>query len=133
MSNVIDQGLELYPDEVNRLKLICIEVNRKFIGKYNTLENMLAYGREVEGRCKDELGLVVDCDISAMKMGDDGEWYSCPEVMPIRRINPEAFDHEKAKREIQSGFADGVPGVITEDGRFVEPNLRIPVKGVELG
>jgi hypothetical protein len=121
--------LELYPDEINGLKLIMAAVTRKFIGKPNSQLNMVALGNEVEGRCRDELNLEVVCDISNMELDDHGDPYSSPVLIPIKRLTPEAFDFARARYETQQGFADGNPGVITEDGRWVEPTKQIALPG----
>lgn len=114
--------LELYPDEINKLQLIIARVNHKFIGKYNTRENMVAIFTEIEGRCRDELNLEVICDVSDLDLAGDGKTvYSSPTVVPIKRLIPEVFDFARARYETQQGFVDGVPGVIKEDGSWAEP------------
>lgn len=123
MSAIPDASvLELYPDEINKLQIIIAGVNRKFVGKMNTAENMTAIFTEIEGRCRDELNLEVVCDVSPMELANDGRtMYSSPVVTPIKRLIPEMFDFARARYETQQGFADGVPGKITEDGRWVDP------------
>lgn len=122
--------LELYPDERNKLTLIVTSVSRKFSGKSNTLENLVALGNEVEGRCRDELNLVVVCDVSNMELAPDGKTlYSSPITTPIERLTPEVFDFARARYETQQGFDDGVPGAIKEDGSWVEPVKPISVSG----
>jgi len=121
--------LELYPDEQNKLVLICTAVSRKFLGRFNTRDNLIALATEIEGRCRDELNLDVIVDPTTFEIGSDGKPYTSPTVTVVQRLVPEVFDFAKARYETQQGFVDGVPGVITEDGRFVEPAKQIAMPG----
>lgn len=122
--------LELYPHEINGLKLILAGVSRKFTGKMGTVENLIALSNEVEDRCREELNLDVVCDPSQFALTGDGrEAYLSPVAVPIARLTPEPFDFARARYETQQGFDDGVPGVITEDGRWVEPTKQIALPG----
>lgn len=122
--------LELYPDERNRLVLICTAVSRKFIGRMNTLENLVALANEIEDRCREELSLEVVCDPMNEELAEDGKTlYFSPSVTPIQRLTPEPFDFARARYETQQGFDDGVPGAITEDGRWIEPTKLIALPG----
>lgn len=130
MSEIADASvLELYPDEHNRVTLICTSVSRKFIGKYDTLENLVALSNEIEDRCREELNLDVVCDPTTFKLDRDGNPYRCPTVTVVQRLVPEVFDFARARYETQQGFADGVPGVIKEDGSFAEPVKQIAMPG----
>lgn len=132
MSEIADASvLELYPDEQNKLTLICTSVSRKFIGRMNTLENLVALSNEIEGRCRDELNLDVVVDPTTFKLDGNGQPYTSPTVTVVQRLVPEAFDFARARYETQQGFVDGVPGVIKEDGRFVEPAKPILMPGGE--
>lgn len=124
--------LELYPDEMNKLKLIMARVSRKYLGLPNTLQNMASYQKEIVGRCRDEINLEVDFDAANMEMGDDGKMYSSPILTPIKRLTPEVFDFARARYETQQGFVDGNPGVITEDGRWVEPPKPVAMGGSDV-
>lgn len=122
--------LELYPDEINKLRLIIAKVNQKFMGKMDTIENISAIMSEIAGRCRDELNLEVVVDMTNLDlMGDGRTAYTSPQVVPIKRLVPEVFDFARARYETQQGFVDGQPGVITEDGRWVEPTKQIAVSG----
>ena len=121
--------LELYPHEINGLKLIVAGVSRKFTGRMDTRENLIALAAEVEGRCRDELNLDVICDPTNYELDSNNKPYLSPTVAPIQRLVPEAFDFSRARYETQQGFADGNPGVITEDGRWVEPTKPIAMPG----
>jgi hypothetical protein len=122
--------LELYPDERNGMMLILTAVSRKFTGKMNTVENLVALSNEVEGRCRDELNLVVVCDPTNYELANDGKTvYLAPVATPIERLTPEPFDFARARYETQQGFDDGVPGVIKEDGSFHEPVKQISMPG----
>lgn len=123
--------LELYPDEQNKLVIICTAVSRKFMGKYNTKDNLIALANEIEGRCRDELNLDVIVDPTTFEIGRDGQPYTSPTVTVVQRLVPEIFDFAKARYETQQGFVDGNPGVITEDGRWVEPVKPIVMPGGE--
>ena len=130
MSEIADASvLELYPDEQNKLKLIAAAVSRKFIGKMNTLENLVALSNEIEGRCRDELNLDVVCDPTTFKLDGNGNPYISPTVAVVQRLSPEPFDFARARYETQHGFDDGVPGVIKEDGSFAEPVKQIAMPG----
>lgn len=128
--------LELYPHERNGLMIILAEVSRKYTGKPNTKENLIALAREVEGRCEDELRLDVLCDPTNYELAADGKTpYMAPVAIPIGRLTPEVFDFARARYETQQGFDDGNKGAITEDGRWVEPTVQIatPSGGVGVG
>jgi hypothetical protein len=122
--------LELYPHERNGVMLILAAVSRKFTGKYNTLENMVALSNEVEDRCREELNLDVICDPTNIELMPDGKTpYISPVAIPIERLTPEAFDFARARYETQQGFDDGVAGVIKEDGSWAEPVKQIAMPG----
>ena len=122
--------LELYPHERNGMKLILAAVSRKFTGRMNTLENLVAMSNEVEGRCRDELNLEVICDPTNIELAADGKTtYISPVAIPLQRLTPEAFDFARARYETQQGFDDGVPGVIKEDGSWAEPIKPISMPG----
>lgn len=131
MSAIPDASvLELYPHERNGIMLILAAVSRKYTGKMNTLENMVAMSNEVEGRCRDELNLEVVFDPNNIELAEDGKTtYIAPVAVPIQRLTPEAFDFSRARYETQQGFDDGVPGVIKEDGSFAEPVKQIAMPG----
>lgn len=130
MSEIPDASvLELYPDEINGLKLIIAAVSRKYTGKAGTKENLIALAQEVEGRCRDELNLEVICDPTSYDLDGNGNPYLSPVVAPIQRLVPEPFDFARVQYETRQGFTDGVPGVITEDGRWVEPTKAISMPG----
>lgn len=130
MSEIADASvLELYPDEQNRLTLLVTAVSRKFLGKMNTRENLVALATEIEGRCRDELNLDVLCDPTTFKLDGNGNPYTCPTVAVVQRLVPEIFDFARARYETQQGFVDGVPGVIHEDGSFHEPVKQIALPG----
>lgn len=123
--------LELYPHERNGIMLILAAVSRKYTGKPSTKENLIALAREVEGRCEDELGLDVLCDPTNVELAADGRTtYISPVATPVSRLTPEPFDFARARYETQQGFDDGVPGAITEDGRWTEPTKQIAMPGV---
>jgi len=122
--------LELYPHEQNGIKLILAAVSRKFTGKPATKENLIALAREVEGRCEEELNLDVVCDPTNIDLMPDGKTtYISPIATPLSRLTPEPFDFARARYETQQGFVDGVPGAITEDGRWVEPTKQVVMPG----
>lgn len=122
--------LELYPDEINKLKLITAAVSRKYTGLMGTKDRLIALATEIEGRCRDELNLDVICDPTTYQLAADGKTaYLSPTVSPVQRLVPEVFDFAKARYETQQGFADGVPGVITEDGQWREPTKQIAMPG----
>lgn len=122
--------LELYPDEINKLRLIIAKVNKKFMGKMDTIENISAIMSEIAGRCRDELNLEVVVDMTNLDlMGDGRTAFTSPQVVPIKRLTPEVFDFARARYETQQGFVDGQPGVITEDGRWVEPTKPVALGG----
>lgn len=122
--------LELYPHERNGMMLVLAAVSRKFTGKMSTAENLIALSNEVEGRCLDELNLVVVCDPTNYELAADGKTaYLSPVATPIERVIPEPFDFARARYETQQGFDDGVPGVIKEDGSFAEPVKQIVMPG----
>jgi len=122
--------LELYPHERNGIMIILAAVSRKYTGRMNTLENLVAMSNEVEGRCRDELNLDVVCDPSNIELAEDGKTtYISPVAIPLARLTPEVFDFARARYETQQGFDDGVPGVIKEDGSFVEPIKQIAMPG----
>ncbi len=121
--------LELYPHEVNGLKLITAAVSRKFTGRMSTRENLVALAQEIEGRCRDELNLDVICDPTTYDLDGNGNLYISPTVAPVQRLTPEAFDFGRAQYETQQGFADGVPGVVKEDGSLHEPVKQIALPG----
>jgi len=122
--------LELYPHERNGIMIIIAAVSRKYTGKPATKENLIAMAREVEGRCEDELNLDVICDPTNVELAADGvTTYIAPLAIPIGRKIPEMFDFARARYETQQGFDDGVPGAITEDGRWVEPTKHIAMPG----
>lgn len=124
--------LELYPHERNGLMLILAAVSRKYTGKMNTIENLVAMSNEIEGRCRDELNLDVLFDPSNIELAADGKTtYIAPVAIPLARLTPEAFDFARARYETQQGFDDGVPGVIKEDGSFAEPTKQIAMPGGE--
>lgn len=130
MSAIPDASvLELYPNEINGLKLIIASVSRKYTGKMGTKDNLVALAQEVEGRCRDELNLDVICDPTGYDLDSGYKPYLSPVVTPIERLVPEAFDFARAQYEHQQGFADGNPGVITEDGRWIEPTKQISMPG----
>ncbi|HEY6021172.1 MAG TPA: hypothetical protein VIY48_15085 [Candidatus Paceibacterota bacterium] len=131
MSAIPDASvLELYPDEINKLKLITAAVSRKYTGQTATVERLTALATEIEGRCRDELNLDVICDPTTVQLAGDGKTtYLSPTVSPIQRLVPEVFDFARARYETQQGFVDGVPGTITEDGRWVEPTKPISMSG----
>src|SRR5688572_27549340 len=109
--------------------LILAAVSRKYTGKSASKENLIALAREVEGRCEDELNLDVLCDPTNVALDGNGNPYISPVATPIARLTPEAFDFARARYETQQGFDDGVPGAITEDGRWVEPMKPIAMPG----
>jgi hypothetical protein len=122
--------LELYPHERNGMMLILAAVSRKFTGKMNTLENMVALSNEVEDRCREELNLEVICDPTNIELAANGRTpYISPVAVPIQRLTPEAFDFARARYETQHGFDDGVVGVIKEDGSFAEPVKSVAMPG----
>lgn len=122
--------LELYPHEQNGIMIILAAVSRKFTGKMNTQDNLIALANEVEGRCRDELNLEVICDPTNIELAEDQKTtYISPVCIPISRLTPEAFDFSRARYETQQGFVDGVPGVITETGEFREPPKQISMPG----
>lgn len=130
MAEIADASiLELYPDEQNRLVLIVTAVSRKFMGKMNTLENLVALSNEIEDRCREELNLDVVVDPTTFELDGSGNPYISPTVAVVQRLIPEVFDFARARYETQQGFVDGVPGVITEDGRFIEPVKHIAMPG----
>lgn len=121
--------LELYPDEINKLKLITAAVSRKFTGKPATIERLVALAAEIEDRCREEMNLDVICDPTAFELDGNNNAYIAPTVAPIQRLVPEAFDFARAKYETQQGFSDGVVGAIREDGSWTEPVKPIAMSG----
>jgi hypothetical protein len=112
------------------MMLILAAVSGKFTGKMSTADNLVALSNEVEGRCRGELKLEVICDLTNYELAEDGKTaYLSPVAIPISRLTPEAFDFARARFETQQGFDDGVPGAITEDGRWVEPTKQIAMPG----
>lgn len=129
----ISEPIELYPHEINGVRLIWAHLQRKYGGLVGNRENLLALASEARGRFLDELNLNIHVDISNMEMDGQGSYMMVPEITVIGRVTPEAFDFARAQYEVQHGFADGVVGSIKEDGTLAEPTANIAVSGTSEG
>ncbi len=69
MSEVMQSDLDLYPDEANQIKLIWAELQRRFSGKADTRENLLAMATEAENRFR-EVGFELNIDLGNMELED---------------------------------------------------------------
>lgn len=116
------QELELYPSEINELKIAMAQLQREFSDKPDTKENLLALkarGEEIFNRA----GFVVQIDVSTIDLAADNSIIHTPTIELIDRVKPEEFhDHERHAAEVQAGLADGIVGGIDQHGNMTEPN-----------
>ena len=117
--------MELYPSEKNDAVILWADLQRKYGERPNTRENLLQLANEAEDRFKREVGLVVEVDVSNMEPSNNGEWVPSPIINITDRCEKQDFDFDRAIFETQQGYADGKPGVIKEDGRWVEPDKKM--------
>jgi hypothetical protein len=120
-----DSDLELYPSEKNGAVILWADLQRKYGEKPNTKENLIQFANEAEDRFKRECGLVVEVDVSNMEQANNGDLVPSPIINILDRIEKQDFDFERAQFETRQGYADGRPGVITEDGRWREPDKKM--------
>jgi hypothetical protein len=120
--SVADQGIELYPDEENSLRLIWAELSKRYVGQPDSKDVLIRFATECENRLK-EIGLLANIDISNMEALDDGTFIVSPLVEVYGRVVQEiaGHDHERHAFEVKHGYADGVVGTVTPDGRLIDP------------
>lgn len=113
--------LELYPDEKNQIISAWAAIQRKYAGMEDTQQNLATMAKEAQDRFRD-LGFHVVVDVSGLDVADDGTLVRTPTISIESRVVPEVFghDHERHAVEIQEGFADGVPGALTPDGKLID-------------
>lgn len=120
--NELDQAetIELYPHEMNEVKILWADLQRKYGERPGTPQNMKALKDEAEDRFYG-LGLRAAVDTANLTCDDDGNLIMQPVIQIVGRVEKHEFEFQRAMRETQLGFSDGKPGTITDDGRFVEP------------
>lgn len=117
--------LELYPNEKNAIISTWAAIQKKFVGKMNDASTLLEMVNETEAKFKG-LGFIVWVDVANQVMADDGKMYASPIIEIVRRVvEEEGHDFERHAAEVKAGFEDGVPGVIKEDGRLVDPTKHL--------
>lgn len=119
--------VELYPDERNKIISAWAEIQRKYMSRENTRQNLISLAEEAEGRFR-ELGFRVVVDISNLEVTDRNEVIYSPIISIEGRVTPEVFghDHEKHAVQIQDGLYDGKAGTVTPDGKLKERAIQIP-------
>lgn len=120
-----DSELELYPSERNDAVILWADLQRKYGEKSNTKENLIQLANEAEDRFKKEIGLLVEVDVSNMEQANNGDLVLSPIINILDRVEKQDFDFERAQFEHKQGYFDGKPGVITEDGRWKEPDKKM--------
>jgi len=115
--------VQLYPSEHIAAKQVREMLQERFQGKnFEDANVKRQFGNETRFRFA-EIGLNVDVEFDYDV--SDAEWdnnlYVVPTITITGRIEKEPeTDHDRIKHEVQSGVADGVAGVIREDGTLRE-------------
>lgn len=119
--------VDLYPLEYAEAKSLAAAIQRKWGTKLATQENMRFFVEEVTDRFASELGLVVTVDEANLEPIGDGDEFVVSPILEItgRVDKKETFDFARAQFEVQAGFADLKPGIITEKGEWREPNKKM--------
>jgi hypothetical protein len=112
---------DLYPSERNEATILLADLQRKYGHLPDTKENLTRFAKEAEARFAEVLGLKVRIDLGNYAMAENGDLVCSPVIDVISRTSDHEFDHERMKREMQWGYYDGKPGVITEDGTWRDP------------
>ena len=104
--------------------ILLADLQRKYGEKPNTKENLEYFCREAESRFAEDIGLIVEIGMEYVQDAR-GDMIMSPVINPVSRTVDEQFDFDRAKRETQLGYLDGVPGRIMEDGTWREPKKNL--------
>lgn len=120
------EEVELYPSELNELKVVAAELQRKYGWKPMSEGVRESFTQEVEDRFA-AVGLVArvtwDIDVSGTS---DTSLFHIPSISVVGRVDrEEETDHERMAREIQSGEADGKVGTVRGDGTFGDSKRKL--------
>ena len=119
----MSEEVQLYPSEHIAAKRVREMLQERFQGKNLEDPNVKRqFGNEARFRFA-EVGLNVDIEFDYDVA--DAEWdnnlYVVPTITITGRTEKESeTDHDRIKHEVQAGVADGVAGVIREDGTLRE-------------
>lgn len=114
---------ELYPSEFNELKLIVAQVQGKYSREYATEEVQKRMSLEIQHRLADELGLLCAIEwlpTDVVQMDGETRPVLSPTVTVTGRTSEVEIDHDRVRREVQSGEMDGQVGSIDEHGNWRE-------------
>lgn len=119
------EHVELYPSELNEIKVLSARLQRKFGFKQMNEAVRKEFVREVEGEFE-KLGLRAWVTWSLDVSGDtDTNLFHVPTVSIVGRTERNAeTDFERIQHEVVEGEADGKTGYIREDGSRREDSLR---------
>lgn len=121
--------IELYPEEQNRIVSTLTALQRKWMGKPDTVENLRAMTSEAEQRLEEQ-GFKAIVSFDRLGLGGDGNYYRAPEVTVVDRIKVESgHDHERHAWEVQTGLLDGRTGVLGPDGKLKDPSRKLIIPG----
>lgn len=117
---------QLYPSEEQLIASHWEQIQKKWMGRPDTKENLHAMANETENRMK-EIGFLVEVDIANMEFVGD-QYLASPVIYIVGRVkNEKGHDHEKHAHEVQSGLQDGKAYGVDEHGRVVEPKKTFTV------
>lgn len=119
-------GIEIYPEERNKLVSIWAALQQKWMGKPDDLLTLTSFANEAQDKIRNEVGLIVSIDIGNKELMDDGTLVTSPVVSVIGRVEAEKeHDHERHAFEVQSGAYDGREGVMGKDGKLKDSKRKI--------
>lgn len=109
--------IELYPSEMNELKVISAKLQNKFGFKKMTDRVKHDFTQEVEGEFE-KIGLRVRVTWTVDVSGDsDSDLFHIPTISVVGRTEREKeTDFDRIQNEIVAGELDGETGFIREDG-----------------
>lgn len=112
---------ELYPSEFNELKIIVAQVQGKYASEYATEDVQKRMSLEIQHRLADELGLLCAIEwlpTDVVQMDGETRPVLSPTVSITGRTSEVEIDHDRIRREVQSGEMDGKVGRIDESGAW---------------
>ena len=117
---------ELTPSERNEAAILVGSLMQSYSDKPMTESTVRMLENEARSRFAEELGLVVSFDWDDATVdadpNSDRVWFT-PKIVIEARVEERATDFDRIKREVRSGEADGVAGVI-RDGEWHEDAKR---------
>jgi hypothetical protein len=115
---------ELYPSERNAATIVWADLQRKYGSRPNTPETLMSFAKEAKDRFYHEVGLNIEVELNNFVQDGSGDLVMSPQMWITSRVNKSGFDFDRAKYEVQHGYADGQVGKINEKGEWRDPDVK---------